>query len=260
MKRKIRAVFADIDGTLYSHETGMIPPSALGAIQKAKEKGVLVFAATGRHMLEIRDLGIELKPDGWITLNGALCFSGKEIFHKDPVAKEDIAVLLEVLEEVKFPVQFMEKDLMYINMDDEAVRKALSSIHTPYPLIIDPKRALDHDTYMIIPWVKEEIWSRAFQKMKHLKYTRWNDLAVDAMNIACGKKNGVLAACAYYGIDPAETMAIGDGPNDVELFEACGLSIAMGNSEESVKKAADEVTGHIDQDGFAEAFEKYIFD
>ena len=260
MKKQIRAVFADIDGTLYSHTTGRIPSSALAALRKARQQGIAVFAATGRHMLEIRDLGIHIELDGWITLNGALCFNEKEVYASYPLCTGDLEILLDAIRVHPFACQFLEKDCMYINMMDERVEKALASIHSPYPDIIDPKRALTHETYMLVPWVNDEVWLPAYRRMEKVKYTRWNDLAVDAMAKKAGKKQGVLDTCAYYGISPEETCAIGDGPNDLELFAACGLKIAMANGSEELKKAADIIAGDIDEDGFAKAFERYILE
>ena len=233
-------------------------PISLKAVRDARAQGILVFAATGRHKGEIADLGIDLELDGWITLNGALCFSNKEIWYKAPVSKSDMQALLDFLKENPFPCQFMEEDLMYINMEDEAVRESLAAIHTPYPPLYDPVRALDHDTYMVIPWVSESVWKKVSSKMKDTVYTRWNNLAADAMSRYAGKKQGVEAACRYFGINPKETAAFGDGPNDLSLFEACGLSIAMGNSSENVKQAADLVADDIDEDGFEKAVRQYI--
>ena len=47
--------------------------------------------------------------------------------------------------------------------------------------------------------------------------------------------------------------------NDIELFEAAGTSVAMGNGVEAVKKAADYVTETVDNDGAALAIEKFVF-
>ncbi len=258
MNPNIKAVFIDIDGTLYSHTTSSIPPASRQVIEQARHNGIKVIAATGRHMGEIAQLGIDIELDGWITLNGALCLDEKGVFWSDPLESDDLKQLLCCMEKHPFPCQFMEKELMYINMKDEEVERHLDAIHTPYPEIADPARALHNDTYMIIPWVSEKIWKEIAAQMKHIKYTRWNDLAADVMSAVCGKKRGVLAACAHYGIDQAETMAIGDGPNDVELFEACAVSVAMGNAPKSVKQAAGIITDNIDQGGFEKIFREYI--
>jgi Cof subfamily protein (haloacid dehalogenase superfamily) len=62
------------------------------------------------------------------------------------------------------------------------------------------------------------------------------------------------------GVRLAEIAAIGDGGNDVAMFERCGLSIAMGNAEPEVRIAADLVTDSNNEDGFANAIERFILD
>ena len=56
----------------------------------------------------------------------------------------------------------------------------------------------------------------------------------------------------------AEVVAIGDGHNDVAMFERSGLSIAMGNASPEVQRAADFVTASNDEDGFAQAIERLV--
>ena len=52
----IKAVFFDIDGTLLSHSTNSVPASARRALEELREKGILTFIATGRHLPELRKL------------------------------------------------------------------------------------------------------------------------------------------------------------------------------------------------------------
>ena len=59
-------------------------------------------------------------------------------------------------------------------------------------------------------------------------------------------------------IPAAQIMVIGDGGNDVAMFERAGASIAMGNASEEVRRAADLVTGSNREDGFAEAVDRYV--
>lgn len=60
------------------------------------------------------------------------------------------------------------------------------------------------------------------------------------------------------GIDPGQIAAIGDMPNDILMFEAAGFAIAMGNGEDVVKEHADVVTATNDENGFAEAMDRYV--
>ena len=70
---RIKAVFLDFDGTVYSHVTEGIPVSTVEAIRKLKEKGILVFLCSGRALPEMDDFDIsELDPDGMILTNGLM--------------------------------------------------------------------------------------------------------------------------------------------------------------------------------------------
>ena len=60
------------------------------------------------------------------------------------------------------------------------------------------------------------------------------------------------------GIPESEIAVIGDGGNDIAMFERSGLSIAMGNAAPQVQGAADFVTDPNSQDGFAKAIERYV--
>ncbi len=63
---------------------------------------------------------------------------------------------------------------------------------------------------------------------------------------------------AKYGIDESEIATIGDMPNDVLMFAHSGLSIAMGQSGSEVHRAARRVTTSNEDEGFANAVERYI--
>ena len=61
---------------------------------------------------------------------------------------------------------------------------------------------------------------------------------------------------AYYNILPDETMAFGDGGNDMTMLQHAGTGIAMGNAEDKVKAVADYVTDTVDADGIYKALKK----
>ena len=86
------------------------------------------------------------------------------------------------------------------------------------------------------------------------------DTGLIRMDVYCkGFTKGT--ACEYLyqklGIDQKDTYAFGDGVNDMEMFELVGHGIAMGNANDEVKEAADEVTDNIDHDGIYKALKKH---
>ena len=56
-----------------------------------------------------------------------------------------------------------------------------------------------------------------------------------------------------------EIIVIGDGGNDIPMFEMAGLKIAMSNSIDAVKEKADYITGNNNESGVAKAIKKFIF-
>jgi hypothetical protein len=61
-----------------------------------------------------------------------------------------------------------------------------------------------------------------------------------------------------YGLEEGEIATIGDMPNDVLMFAHSGLSIAMGNADPQVKRAARRVTDSNEEEGFAKAVERFV--
>lgn len=254
---KYKIAFLDIDGTLYSHTTGSIPESAMVALKKAKENGVICFACTGRHMKEIKDLDIPFDLlDGWITLNGALCIYKNDIFSSLPVKKEDLNTLVTYEHKHPFTVIFFQKDRMFANRHDPAVEKELEEIHTPYPAILDIHECLLQDVYQFVPYCKAEIWDPLYDKLDQVQATRWSALALDVLNKNCGKDRGIRETLNYLHFKKEDAIAIGDDMNDIAMMKEVGWRVAMGNAIEEVKNICDFITSDIDNDGLYKAFQK----
>ena len=63
-----------------------------------------------------------------------------------------------------------------------------------------------------------------------------------------------------FKIDRSEILAIGDSENDLEMIRDAGIGVAPSNATEAVKKVADQIVSSCEEDGFAEAVEKFVFD
>ena len=79
---------------------------------------------------------------------------------------------------------------------------------------------------------------------------------IEVLPVGVSKGQGVLRLCQILKIDPARVLAIGDQENDISTFQVCGYSVAMGEAPDSVKQAADFVTGTFQEDGCAQALER----
>ena len=254
----IKAVFFDIDGTLLSHSTNRVPDSAVRALAELREKGVLTFIATGRHISMLRQLrALEgLRFDGIVSLNGQYCCNDQGVIYHCPIEKASIARLLDYLKEDPHPCILVEEDRMYINFHNALVEKVQAAIHTDMPVIGDMDRGYDHPIYQAILYMSDENLAK-LPPLPGIRLTRWNLGGADLIPATGGKAAGIAKVLAHYGIDKADTMAFGDGENDVDMFGAVGIAVAMGNACEEAKNAAGYITGDSDSDGIYTALKHF---
>ena len=238
--RSVKAAFFDIDGTLFSHRTCCIPESTLRALKCLHDKGILCVIATGRHISEMREMDfLKYGFDACITLNGQSCLDRdlKTVF-EIPMDGESLKGLLDIFHGKDIPAILITKDRMYINFVNEAVRLAHEEIHTSVPQI---------DT--------QETDIR--EKIPECSITRWSRFGIDVLPGSGDKVTGIRKYLALQGISREETIAFGDGENDIGMLRYAGIGVALGNAGEEVKAAADYVTADIDDDGVWKALEHF---
>lgn len=244
-----KIVFFDIDGTLLSHKSNTVPASALDAIRQLRKQGILVFLATGRHreLLEGLPQLRELEYDGAITLNGGYCYDTHGLIFHNPIHRADIAALLEYLEQHPIACGLIEEQRSYMNFYDERVYQVHAAIHSPPLPLGDLRRGLEVPIYQILLYLSEA--EDTPPCMPHTRATRWHSGGVDVIPAEGGKALGIQKVLEHYGIVKEETMAFGDGENDLDMFDAVGTAVALGNAAPGIQAAADYVTADVDADG-----------
>ena len=123
---KIKIVFTDIDGTLFSHSTHRVPPSAAQAIKALQKKGIKVFLCSGRNYYLIRKSGVlnEVKPDGMVIMNGSSAIVEGSIIYRYPIPAEVVDKMILYAKRLKFGLTLIEETEGHINMIDERVISA----------------------------------------------------------------------------------------------------------------------------------------
>ena len=84
------------------------------------------------------------------------------------------------------------------------------------------------------------------------------DMMGEVMLAGITKATGMDIVMEHYGLDIAESVAIGDGANDIEMVEHAGLGIAMGNASSDLLAVADYITDDVEADGLRKAVEHAI--
>ena len=229
MDKKIKALFFDIDGTLVSFTTHRIPQSTVDALEQAKKNGVEVYISTGRPQLIINNLGqIEHLIDGYITTNGARCFVGDKVVSQHAILPEDVKKIIEAADRDDYPAIVVgEHHLAIHHYTDEVLQ--------------------------VTPFCSVEQEALLMPTLRNCTSGRWHPAFTDITAADADKGKGLHAMADYLGLNIDETMAFGDGGNDISIVREAGTGVAMGNAGDNLKQVADYITTHVDEDGVKNA-------
>lgn len=259
MNNKIKCIFTDIDGTLFSHKTRKFPSSTIEALKIVRKKGIQVFISSGRNYYLIKKSGIlnYISPDGMITMNGAQVLINNESIYLHPIPSVTVDALIKFSKRLRFGLTLIEENEGHINMIDERVIQAHEKFGTRFPQPRTYPDNYDRVIYQAIAFCDSFDESLFLPHLKDCKTARWDEYAVDIMPIDCDKAKGIKSVLKHNNWTNDEVIAIGDGENDVEMLEAVGIGIAMGNSKSSkLKEKATMITDDIDQSGYCKALHK----
>lgn len=279
-----RAVFLDVDGTIMQ-DGRYIPPSAIEAIRAARAHGHLVFLSTGRGMKELQGSILDIGFDGAVTNGGGFATLGDEVIVSRLLTPDAVTHLQERFAAHGVHWFFQTYDRMFAGPELPALMAGYverdRALHAERARAqgLDPDeveffsvgmKVFDDDAHFAAAEVaKAVILSDDADAVAAAIAELGADYAVVAGTIPlpvgnsgeiapAGVNKGatILDLLAHLGIDPADAIGVGDNWNDVEMFEVCGLSIAMGNAVDGVKELADQVTTAIDDDGIRNAFSR----
>jgi Cof subfamily protein (haloacid dehalogenase superfamily) len=99
---------------------------------------------------------------------------------------------------------------------------------------------------------------REASKIPGLEITQSNVNNIEITNEQASKGKALAMVADHLGIHSSEVVAVGDGLNDISMFEYAGFSVAMGNAISTVKERASKVTLSHDEDGLVYAIENLI--
>ena len=263
----------DIDGTLV-HDDGYLSPEVVREVQRVRDLGHLVVVATGRSAANaypvIRDVGIA---EGHaVASNGAVTilldeehprgFEPTEVITFDPTTV--LTQLIESLPKAHFAVEKADGTYLF-HRHFPAYALGDNNIETPLEELV--KHEVSRVVVLSPDQEVEEFLDAVSRVGLHsvsyaIGYTAWLDISP----LGVTKSSALEKLRVANGIRADQVIAVGDGRNDINMFEWAqaggGIGFAMGQGPEEVKAAAAVVTSSVEDDGVARVlsgFEGILF-
>lgn len=243
-----------------SFKTHQIPDSTVQALTLAKEAGHKVFIATGRPPLIITNLSaIEHLIDGYVTINGALCFVGDKVVRCKEIANETARFVAKDAHEKQYGLIMVgEKDVAVLDPDglvDRIFRQEIcvENLNQAKPV----EEVLKQRIFQLTPFFSEDYEKEMMALLPDCTVGRWHPAFTDITAKGADKGEGLLAMTHHLGLNTKHTMAFGDGGNDSSMIRTAGIGVAMGNALDSLKQEADYVTTSVDEDGIWNALRHF---
>lgn len=267
-----RFVAIDVDGTLLDNNK-TLSPYTKEAIQRCIASGITVCICTGRPVQTIERftelLGSKEFPAiqemPFILYNGAMVAVGKahDIIFEQSLSEEVGKALLSLGQKLGSTLIAWSKNKLYVNEFNARIEN-YCTITPVEPILITDFDILAKQGITKIIWYDDAERMPALIDALHadpvcreINYFTSNPLFLELVDKHCSKGLAIEQLIRHLGIPREETIAIGDGYNDIPMLEFAGLGIAMGNACETVKAAADAVTDTNDNDGVAKALIQY---
>ena len=255
--KKIKIIFFDIDDTLRNSKTGFVPSTIPTVFKQLRDKGILTGIATGRGIFGVVPEIKALKPDFFVTLNGAYIEDKKgNVIYSNKIAKDEVEEYITWTKEVGIDYGLVGSQAAKLSRRTEMISQAIDPI---YPdLEVDPDFYQKEDIYQM--WTFEEQGDDLVLPdtlASTLRMVRWHEHSSDVVPISGSKAAGVAKVVDQLGLKPENVMVFGDGLNDLELFDYAGISVAMGVSHEKIKEKADYITKTLEEDGIFDALEGF---
>ena len=264
--KPVRLVIADVDGTLVTHDK-ILTQRAIQAVFKMREAGIQFAITSGRPPKGMAMLLEPLKLDEPIAaFNGGVVIQPdlKTVLAQNVLTPDVVKKTVPLILEHNLDA-WIYTDTTWFVRDIKAPHVAREQWTVKFEPVVTDKLETLVDNVAKIVGVSDDLEAvaRCEKDVQQacgatVSAARSQPYYLDVTHPKANKGEVVLILSELLKIPPQEIATIGDMPNDVLMFVKSGVSVAMGNASPEVQKSATYVTTSSEDEGFANAIEKFI--
>lgn len=269
----IKLIALDLDGTVLRTDK-TVSERNLRAIRSAVSRGIIVLPATGRMAKMVPELFSPLEGIRYaITSNGASVLDLRDgtVLYSNLMTMGQSNRILKMLSSYGLLIEAYCDGVSYANREAleelpdynlpksyyDMVMKSQIFVEDLPGFIKRRNRPLEKINLPYVPEESREELEGRLECMEEYSVTSSFLSNIEINAATASKGDGLGHLCKRLEISPSQVMAVGDSSNDVSLLEYAGVSVAMGNASEPVRRVAKFVTRDNDDDGVAYAIEKF---
>ena len=258
MNKKI--LFFDIDGTILQVPDQPNPSKELkDAITKLRNNGHLCFIATGRTYAYLNKNVLDLGFDGFVTCNGAVVLKDDHILLNNFFSKELSTEIVDFMDKYNNSYTILGPKKVYTRNEFTDIFKTFEKFNVPMENVVTEFIVSDLDI------AKFEISAHTKVVADYIRSLKQRGLEIVEFNGAdyfeftmpgITKGQAILKVLDKLNFSLEDSIAFGDGDNDVEMLNVVGYGVAMGNASEAAKQAADTITESCMENGIVKELKR----
>ena len=258
--KNIKIIFVDIDWTILDHKVHSFDMPSIEALKEAQKKGVLVYLATARPYLSVKQTGLldMITPDGIVCTNGSVAFIKDELLYSENIPNDVVKQIIKVCNKHNACLEYCDERNRYFNRKKNRYVDAYFGIYTE---VCPPVKKYNEENVSALLLMVPESYDAKMKAEfpKGIDYFRFDEFGVDIRYdiYNANKGNGIRRVLSKLGLKKEDAMGIGDDYGDIPMFKEVGLSVTLENGKPEVKEAADYITKSVAESGVKEALKHF---
>ena len=272
-KMDIRVIATDMDGTLLDTKGQLELPRLEKILDKLDQRGIRFVIATGNEIHRMRQLlGHLAERVVLVVANGARIFENNELIQAqtwdDAMVDKALAHFKGRECQDQFVVTamnggFVKKGTVFTELDKFMTPEMIEKLYQRMNFVDEFDSSLFGGVLKMSMVVGEERLDSVLQEVNdlfngHVRAVSSGYGCIDILQDGIHKAWGLVELLKRWNLKPEQIMAFGDSENDIEMLELAGISFAMENAEESVKRVATKVAPANSQAGVYKVLENWL--